>query len=382
MSKNDKQRALVPRLRFPEFRDAPGWREKKLVSVFENITNGKANAQDHVEDGEYPLFDRSEIIKRSDSFMFDAEAVIIPGEGMRFQPRHFKGKFNLHQRAYALLGCKEDSAFTFYALDRSKGLLARKAVQSTVLSLRLPILENFTIGCPSSAEQRKIADCLGSLDDLIAAEGRKLEALREHKNGLMQQLFPREGETVPRLQFPEFRSAEEWRKKTLASIFAKIKNGKANSQDHVEDGKYPLFDRSEVIKRSNSFMFDEEAVIIPGEGMQFRPIYFDGKFNLHQRAYALLECKEDSKFTFYALDRFKGLLARKAVQSTVLSLRLPILESFAIGCPSIAEQRKIADCLTSLDALIAAQAAKLDALRTHKWGLMQQLFPSPEDLGT
>ena len=51
------------------------------------------------------------------------------------------------------------------------------------------------------SEQQKIADCLGSLDDLITAEERKLEALRRHKQGLMQQLFPRPGETVPRLRF-------------------------------------------------------------------------------------------------------------------------------------------------------------------------------------
>ena len=67
-----------------------------------------------------------------------------------------------------------------------------------------------TFRCPASrslAEQQKIADCLTSLDELIAAQGRKLEALKTHKKGLMQQLFPREGETLPRLRFPEFRDA-------------------------------------------------------------------------------------------------------------------------------------------------------------------------------
>ena len=62
-----------------------------------------------------------------------------------------------------------------------------------------------------------IADCLGSLDDLIAAEGRKLEALRQHKQGLMQQLFPQPGETVPRLRFPEFRNAADWKTKILGT---------------------------------------------------------------------------------------------------------------------------------------------------------------------
>ena len=74
------------------------------------------------------------------------------------------------------------------------------------------------IPTPSPREQQKIADCLGSLDDLIAAEGRKLEALRQHKLGLMQQLFPLPGETVPRLRFPEFSEQGEWDETTIGNM--------------------------------------------------------------------------------------------------------------------------------------------------------------------
>src|SRR5690606_28833619 len=96
-----KEMNLIPELRFPEFEKNGEWEEKVLSDV-SDITNGKANAQDHIEGGEYPLFDRSEVIKASDKFLFDCEAVIIPGEGMRFVPKYYEGKFNLHQRAYAL----------------------------------------------------------------------------------------------------------------------------------------------------------------------------------------------------------------------------------------------------------------------------------------
>ena len=207
----DKPLHLVPQLRFPKFRDAPMWAQIPLGDAFKTITNGQANAQDHQDDGAYPLFDRSELVKRSPTFLFDAEAVILPGEGMRFQPRYFNGKFNLHQRAYALMEPTLDPRFAFQALDRFKGALADSAVKSTVLSLRMPIIEKFAIPCPKiDAEQQKIADCLGSLDDLIAAEGRNLDALRQHKQGLMQQLFPRPGETVPQLRFAEFSDRPKW----------------------------------------------------------------------------------------------------------------------------------------------------------------------------
>ncbi len=65
-------------------------------------------------------------------------------------------------------------------------------------------------GKTTRAEQQKISECLSTLDELIGAESQKLDALKAHKTGLMQQLFPCEGETLPRLRFPEFHSAPEW----------------------------------------------------------------------------------------------------------------------------------------------------------------------------
>ena len=110
--KEDGKPARVPKLRFPEFRGAEGWEPKTLAEICLQITNGKANAQDHEEDGNYPLFDRSAVIKKSSEFMFDAEAVILPGEGMRFVPKYFQGKFNLHQRAYAFMNVRRISRST------------------------------------------------------------------------------------------------------------------------------------------------------------------------------------------------------------------------------------------------------------------------------
>ncbi len=215
---NKTENSLTPKLRFPEFQGTREWEGKTLREVCLRITNGKANAEDHEEDGIYPLFDRSAVIKRSSTFMFDSEAVILPGEGMRFVPKYFSGKFNLHQRAYALMEHQGDARFVYYSLDWLKDLLAKKAVKSTVLSLRLPIVENFPISWPKSSEQQKIADCLSSLDELIAAQARKVDALKIHKKGLMQQLFPREGETQPRLRFPEFRNAREWEITTVGGL--------------------------------------------------------------------------------------------------------------------------------------------------------------------
>lgn len=259
MSGHEKK-PLVPRLRFPEFREEGEWAKKSLADVCLRITNGKANAEDHEEDGVYPLFDRSEVIKKSSDFAFDDEAVIIPGEGMRFQPKYYQGKFNLHQRAYALMQHKGVAKFVYYTLDRFKDTLAKNAVKSTVLSLRLPIIEKFGLAVPNKGEQQKIADCLSSLDDLITAETQKLDTLKTHKKGLMQQLFPREGETVPRLRFPEFREAPAWGKEKLEKLITTVSPpSKLQSSNYGTQGKFPIIDQSQEF--ICGWTDDERAVI-------------------------------------------------------------------------------------------------------------------------
>lgn len=244
-----------------------------------------------------------------------------------------------------------------------------------VSSISKKALINTIIVYPSPIEQQKIADCLSSLDNLIEATNRKIEALKEHKKGLMQRLFPKGGGNVPELRFPEFQGTKGWEEKKLTSL-CDITNGKCNAQDHIEGGKYPLFDRSAVVKYSNNYLYDCEAVIIPGEGVRFIPKYYNGKFNLHQRAYALKDFSCNGKFLFYDMEYHSGLLAVKAVKSTVLSLRLPILQNFPLHIPfEDVEQQKIADCLSSLDELIEATSQKVEVLKEHKKGLMQQLFP-------
>jgi type I restriction enzyme S subunit len=147
---------------------------------------------------------------------------------------------------------------------------------------------------------------------------------------------------------------EEW-EETTVGIKCKIKNGKTNTQDAVNGGKYPLYDRSTQIKRSNKFLFDTEAVIIPGEGKEFIPKYHKGKFDLHQRAYAIWSENDDIniKYVYYWIERNKIYLSNIAVGSTVKSLRLNHLENFPLCLPQdIREENQIAKILSDLDSKI------------------------------
>lgn len=144
---------------------------------------------------------------------------------------------------------------------------------------------------------------------------------------------------------------------------ATVTTGKTNRQDAVNDGKYPLFDRSQEVKRSNRYLFDGAAVIVPGEGQVFIPRYYEGKFDLHQRAYAVIPNGDvDARFVYYAILHRKAHFARVAVGSTVKSLRLSSFESMKLPLPNINQQRAIVRLLSAFDELITTHKLANDYL--------------------
>lgn len=286
-------------------------------------------------------------------------------------------------------------------------------IKSIPASSTLPIINKSTfsdipINVPEDeAEQRRIADCLGSLDDLISAEGRKLAALRDHKKGLMQQLFPREGETRPRLRFPEFQDAGEWEERLIEEFFLVGSSKRVLQQDWTTEG-VPFYRTRELVSLSKNEPFSSEVFIseelfseisekygMPAEGdflvsgvgtlgiaYQVRA---GDKFYFKDGNVLWLKLTGDliSDFFKYCFqsDFVQNQILGQASVSTVGTYTIQNAKKTRFLRPVEAkEQQKIADCLSFFDALITAQAAKLDALRAHKRGLMQGLFPSPEDV--
>jgi type I restriction enzyme S subunit len=246
-----------------------------------------------------------------------------------------------------------------------------------LLALQVPV----PAGPSSLKEQQKIAECLDSADALIEAQVRKVEALRAHKKGLMQQLFPQEGETQPRLRFPEFDGAGEWSVKPLAKVAENLDNRRVpiTSGDRVA-GNVPYYGASGIVDYVEGYIFDEDLLCVSEDGANLLartyPIAFaiSGKTWVNNHAHVL---------------RFKHGFTQKFVEVYLNSIKLDDfitgmaqpklnkakLDSIPIPLPKEPEQKRIADCLTSLDDLIAAETRKLDTLKTHKKGLMQQLFP-------
>jgi len=186
----------------------------------------------------------------------------------------------------------------------------------------------------------------------MTGQGR-LTALKELKKAYLQQMFPREGESVPRVRFAGF--SEEWERTALGAI-SNIKTGASDVQDAVAGGEYPFFVRSEKVERSNKYLFDGEAILIPGEG-RLGDIYhyINGKFDYHQRVYKISGFADNISglFILYTMQKtFKQHAMTYTVKATVDSLRLPMLTGFEMLLPSKEEQTAIGGFFHTLDNLI------------------------------
>ena len=183
--------------------------------------------------------------------------------------------------------------------------------------------------------QQKIASILSAYDNLIQNYKKQIEALQTGTCELYKEWFVR-------FRFPGWQNAkfengipEGWKVEKLGTL-AHISTGKCNREDAEDDGIYPLFDRSQEIKKSNEWIKDCEAIIVPGEGTSFIPRYYKGKFNLHQRCYCVEPKYPDfGKFLFYVLMLNRKYFLSVATGATVPSLRYNNFASMKFILPEI-----------------------------------------------
>jgi type I restriction enzyme S subunit len=237
------------------------------------------------------------------------------------------------------------------------------------INLTTTIIREFKVAIPPIAEQRAIATALRDVDAVLDSLDRLIAKNRDTKQAAMQQLLTGcrrlLGFNIP------------WKLRRLGEV-TQIKTGKKNTEDKSIDGRYPFFVRSQTVERIDSFSFDGEAVLVPGEGgigSIFH--YMNGKFDYHQRFYKISDFDKDTvgKFIYYVMVRdFHGQATRNSVKATVDSLRLPTFKEFEFLAPSRDEQVAIADVLTDMDAEIEALEARREKTRAIKQGMMQELL--------
>ena len=407
----------VPKLRFPEFQGAGEWEEKRLgncllthpeygvnapavpyseslptylritdisedgiynankkVSVGIDVTN-----ENYLEDGDIVLARTGASVGKSYRYKIADGQLVFAGFLIRIRPDVSKAS----------------SVFIHYTLTSDKywKWINMTSARSGQPGINSNEYASFPILLSHMHEQQKIADCLSSLDELITLHTQKLDSLKTRKKGSMQQLFPAEGETVPKLRFPEFQGAGEWVEKRIDEVVELISGLHLSPDEYSSDGiGVPYFsgpsdftDNLSCNKKwtehtGNTGICADVLITVKGSGvgtlfelkldivaigrqlMAIRPMHIVGSI-----IYQILLLR---KSHFEALGT--GNMIPGLSRSDILSLKLHL--------PSIPEQQKIADCLSSLDELIAAQTQKLATLKTHKKGLMQGLFPSADEV--
>ncbi len=417
-----KKTLLTPNLRFPEFQGAEGWQQLPLGSIA-TFFKGKGLPKSALTpDGKTycihygELFtEYQEVIDAVKSrtnleenvFLSAKNDVLMPTSDVT--PRGLAKACCLKSDDIILGGDvlvirSDRQAVNGEFLARQIRHLERKVLQlvsgSTVFHLYASSMERLVLSFPDKHEQQKIADCLSSLDELITAQSRKVNALKTHKKGLMQQLFPREGETQPRLRFPEFRNAGEYEVRAISS-FCKVGDIDHKMPSSVIDGipyimtgnffgingidfdsakKVSTKDYEQLVKKIKPEFGDIVIARYASVGA-VRYIETKSKF-LVSYSCAVVKCNvsEDSKYLYYILqsDVIQSKIGLEINASSQKNIGIDSIKKLNIFLPTLPEQQRIADCLTSFDSLITAETQELETLKTHKKGLMQQLFPSAE----
>lgn len=270
-----------------------------------------------------------------------------------------------------------DDDFIFTSLENVAANIKAIASNQAVPIVNKTTFGNVEIRVPSElVEQQKIGSLFAELDTLIQSAEKELEGYRELKQGMLQKMFPKKGETIPEIRFPKFDGSWELCK---ISELCSVATGKSNTQDKVEDGKYPFYVRSPIVERSTKYLYDEEAVITVGDGVGTGKVfhYVNGKYDLHQRCYRMygFSDKLNAHYFYYVFSKlFYKRVKSMTAKTSVDSVRMEMIADMKIPVPTIEEQIKIGTYFDNLDNLIALQQKEIDGYKKLKKGLLQQMF--------
>ena len=395
--KSDKKKPLVPSLRFPEFREAGAWEVKRLGELSEIVRGGSPRPiTDYittdseglnwlkigdVHQNEKYVTSTEEKVKKS---AISKTREVYPGDlimsnSMSFgRPYILKIKTCIHDGWIAVTDInnevERDYLYYFILSSSSQFYFRNAAAGGGVKNLNADIVKLLSVSLPHYLEQQKIAHCLSSLDEVIGLQAKKVQALKQHKKGLMQQLFPAEGETTPRLRFPEFREAGAWDKQRIGDLLS-LEYGAPLPEGSRLEGDIPVIGSNGVVGYHSEPLIKGPAIVIGRKGSAGQVSWIDSPCYPIDTTFFVDLSRKDCQLRFIYL-----LLEHHRLQELVREGGVPGLnrdDVYAVKATisKHTEQQKIAHCLSSLDEVIGLESHKLDALKNLKKGLMQQLFP-------
>ncbi len=408
---NKETKKLIPEMRFPEFVNDEEWEKKTLEEVcevnpkvpqlpeqfvyidLESVENGTLLQKKIIKSIGAPS--RAQRLLKANDVIFQ---MVRPYQKNNYYFLKSDDLDYVASTGYAQLRSFESSMYLYQFIhtDRFVGNVLEKCTGSNYPAINSSDLSQISVQIPKPNEQQKIASCLSSLDELIAAHSQKLDALKTHKKGLMQNLFPQAGETIPKLRFPEFVKEGVWVEKVLSKITKAIFDGTHQTPSYTEIG-IPFFSVENIVSgNKNKFISKADYEIATSKNKPEKGdilltrigkigfsafVDWDYEFSI----YVTLACIKKSKhFNSYFLHSFfqsaryqKEIMSKSLLNAVPCKINMNELrETLVLLPPLMKEQQKIADCLSAIDYLINTQAEKVEQLKLHKKGLMQGLFPS------
>lgn len=394
-----KEMKILPELRFPDFTNNDQWKADTVQNIVTTKSPPKKlQSSEYLDEGVFPIIDQSQSFYCG--YTNDQQAIINEDLPLVIFGDHTCAlKMAREPFAQGADGIKILKSKAFIDPEYLYQYLTYNGVKQENYKRHYSKLKEKIVPYPEfeSGEQQKIASCLSSLDELIAAHNDKLDAIKDHKKGLLQNLFPQEGESVPKVRFSEFEGDGEWVEKELSEVSTIITGSTPSTKvpeyyggdimfvspadisnnKYVESTEKTLslegFEKTRKIK-ANSVMFVCIGSTIGKVAMN--------KFECatNQQINSLVPNNENSSDFLYSnleLNAFKisGIAGNQAVPIINKTLFSSVKLKFP---PTKEEQQKIASCLSAVDELITAQQEKIEQLQQHKKGLMQGLFPKIE----
>lgn len=257
-----------------------------------------------------------------------------------------------------------------YSFIEQTGLF-KIADTSTIPQINNKHINPYKLWIPYYSEQKKIANLLKIVDNIITLQQRKLEQLTLLKKAMLQQILTTND--YPKIRFSGFTNV--WEQRRLEKM-AKITTGKLDANAMVKNGKYDFYTSGIKKFKINTAAFEGPAITIAGNGATVGYMHLaDGKFNAYQRTYVLNQFTVNRLFLFYSV---KKVLPRSIYQSArtgnIPYIVLNMITDLKINIPKEKEQKKIGELFTEIQAILINQKNRLRCIKDLKQYLLQNIF--------
>lgn len=373
----NKNKEKVPKIRFPGFTEP--WEQRKLGDMCDEFKSGSSIlAKDICEQGEYPVYGGNGLRGYTATYNHDGIYALIGRQGaLCGNMNKVYGKAYFTEHAVAVKANKNNNTdFLFFLLDKMN--LRQYSGQSAQPGLAVNKLIELITLVPNCSEQKLIGIFFNKLDNLITLHQRKLNHLKDKKKGLLQKMFPKNGELIPELRFPEFTAP--WEQRKLGEIVDFLdEQRKPLESGKRESGPYPYYGASGIIDYVKDYIFYEELILLSEDGANiidrnYRVCFLaQGKYWVNNHAHVLKAKKNYSNgFICESLERLN--YDKYNTGTAQPKLNQEVCRNINIWVPKLDEQKKIFAVLNDHDNLITLHQRKLDHLKEQKKALLQQMF--------